>query len=58
MLIEIKIPVFAESVTEGTIAALHKKVGDAVARDENLADIETDKIMLELPAPQAGEGRP
>ena len=54
MLIEIKIPVFAESVTEGTIAALHKKVGDAVARDENLADIETDKIMLELPAPQAG----
>ena len=54
MLIEIKIPVFAESVTEGTIAALHKKVGDAVARDENLADIETDKIMLGLPAPQAG----
>ena len=54
MLIEIKIPVFAESVTEGTIAALHKKVGDSVARDENLADIETDKIMLELPAPQAG----
>lgn len=54
MLIEIKIPVFAESVTEGTIAALHKKVGQAVARDENIADIETDKIVLELPAPQAG----
>ena len=52
--IEVKVPQLSESVAEATMLTWHKKVGDAVARDENLIDIETDKVVLELPAPAAG----
>ncbi|HBK56057.1 MAG TPA: dihydrolipoamide succinyltransferase [Xanthomonadales bacterium] len=51
---EVKVPVLPESVSDATIAAWHKNVGDAVARDENLVDLETDKVVLEVPAPVAG----
>src|ERR1700704_408714 len=54
MLIEIKVPQLSESVAETTLLAWHKKVGEAVKRDENLIDIETDKVVLELPAPADG----
>ncbi|MCX7125101.1 MAG: dihydrolipoamide succinyltransferase, partial [Gammaproteobacteria bacterium] len=54
MSIEIKVPVLPESVTDATIAKWYKKVGDFVARDENLVDLETDKVMLEVPAPVSG----
>src|SRR6266508_2811817 len=54
MLIEIKVPQLSESVSEATLLAWHKKVGEAVKRDENLIDIETDKVVLELPAPADG----
>src|SRR6266853_1339201 len=54
MLIEIKVPELSESITEATLLAWHKKVGEAVKRDENLIDIETDKVVLELPAPADG----
>src|SRR5947208_14402865 len=54
MLIEIKVPELSESVAEATLLAWHKKQGDAVKRDENLIDIETDKVVLELPAPADG----
>ena len=54
MLIEIKVPELSESVAEATLLAWHKKVGEAVRRDENLIDIETDKVVLELPAPADG----
>ena len=50
MLIEIKVPQLAEGTPEGTLAAWHAKVGDAVKRDQNLCDIETDKVVLETPA--------
>ena len=53
-LIEVKVPQLSESVAEATLLQWHKKVGEAVARDENLIDIETDKVVLELPAPSAG----
>src|SRR5690606_28687909 len=53
-LIEVKVPQLSESVAEATLLQWHKKVGEAVTRDENLIDIETDKIVLELPAPDAG----
>jgi len=53
-LIEVKVPQLSESVAEATLLSWHKKPGDAVARDENLIDIETDKVVLELPAPEAG----
>ncbi len=52
--IEVKVPQLSESVAEATLLSWHKKVGEAVARDENLIDIETDKVVLELPAPDAG----
>ncbi|HEU4374064.1 MAG TPA: 2-oxo acid dehydrogenase subunit E2, partial [Telluria sp.] len=52
--IEVKVPQLSESVAEATMLAWHKKVGEPVARDENLIDIETDKVVLELPAPAAG----
>jgi len=52
--IEVKVPQLSESVAEATLLAWHKKVGEAVSRDENLIDIETDKVVLELPAPSAG----
>ena len=54
MLIEVKVPQLSESVAEATLLTWHKKAGEAVARDENLIDIETDKVVLELPAPAAG----
>lgn len=54
MLIEVKVPVLSESVAEATLVSWHKKQGDAVKRDENLIDIETDKVVLELPAPADG----
>ena len=52
--IEVKVPQLSESVAEATLLTWHKKVGEAVARDENMIDIETDKVVLELPAPSAG----
>ena len=52
--IEVKVPQLSESVAEATLLAWHKKVGEAVTRDENMIDIETDKVVLELPAPSAG----
>jgi 2-oxoglutarate dehydrogenase E2 component (dihydrolipoamide succinyltransferase) len=51
---EVKVPVLPESVSDATIAAWHKKAGDAVKRDENLVDLETDKVVLEVPAPADG----
>ncbi len=54
MSIEVKVPVLPESVADATVAAWHKKVGDAVTRDENLVDLETDKVVLEVPAPADG----
>jgi 2-oxoglutarate dehydrogenase E2 component (dihydrolipoamide succinyltransferase) len=54
MTIEIKVPKLPESVADATLVNWHKKPGDAVARDENLADLETDKVVLEVPAPVAG----
>src|SRR3990167_7852829 len=54
MTIEIKVPTLPESVTDATIAKWYKKVGDTIARDENLVDLETDKVMLEVPAPKSG----
>ena len=54
MLIEIKVPVLPESVSDATIAAWHKQVGDSVSRDENLVDLETDKVVLEVPATTNG----
>ena len=52
--IEVKVPQLSESVAEATLLAWHKKVGEAVTRDENMIDIETDKVVLELPAPASG----
>ena len=54
MRIEVKVPQLPESVTEATLVSWHKKVGDAIKRDENLIDVETDKVVLELPAPSDG----
>ena len=54
MSIEVKVPVLPESVSDAVIAAWHKKVGDAVKRDENLLDLETDKVVLEVPSPTDG----
>ena len=54
MATEVKAPVLPESIADGTIASWHKKVGDAVKRDENLLDLETDKVVLEVPAPVDG----
>ena len=54
MRIEVKVPQLPESVTEATLVNWHKKAGEAVKRDENLIDVETDKVVLELPAPGDG----
>lgn len=54
MSIEVKVPVLPESVSDAIIAAWHKKVGDSVRRDENLIDLETDKVVLEVPSPVDG----
>lgn len=53
-IIDVKVPQLSESVAEATLVSWHKKEGEAVSRDENLIDIETDKVVLELPAPDAG----
>ena len=54
MIVEVKVPQLSESVSEATLLEWHKKEGEAVKRDENLIDIETDKGVLELPAPADG----
>jgi len=54
MTTEVRVPQLPESVADATLVAWHKKVGESVARDENLADLETDKVVLEVPAPVAG----
>ena len=54
MLVEIKVPQLSDSVTEATLLSWHKKVGEFVKRDENLIDIETDKVVFELPAQASG----
>lgn len=54
MSIEIKVPVLPESVADATIATWHKKVGEMIEQDENLVDIETDKVVLEVVAPESG----
>ena len=54
MSIELKVPVLPESVSDATIASWHKQAGDAVKRDENLVDLETDKVVLEVPSPVDG----
>jgi len=54
MLIEVKVPVLSESVADATLVSWHKKQGESVERDENLIDVETDKVVLELPAAQSG----
>ena len=54
MSIEVKVPQLPESVTDATLVAWHKRAGDSVRRDENLVDLETDKVVLEVPAPSDG----
>ncbi len=54
MNIEVKVPVLPESVSDATIATWHRKAGDTIRRDENLVDLETDKVVLEVPAPADG----
>ncbi|MGB5103920.1 MAG: biotin/lipoyl-containing protein, partial [Steroidobacteraceae bacterium] len=54
MTIEVRVPQLPESVADATLVAWHKQPGDAVSRDENLVDLETDKVVLEVPAPTAG----
>ena len=54
MTIEIKVPQLPESVTDATLVAWHKKTGEPVSRDENLVDLETDKVVLEVPSPASG----
>ena len=54
MIIDVKVPQLSESVAEATLVSWHRKAGEAVARDDNLIDIETDKVVLELPAPDSG----
>jgi len=54
MLVDVKVPQLSESVAEATLVSWHKKAGEFIKRDENLVDIETDKVVLETPAPQAG----
>ena len=53
-LVEVKVPQLSESVSEATLLTWHKKIGEAVAEGENLIDIETDKVVLELPASKSG----
>src|SRR5688572_19105174 len=54
MTIEIRVPQLPESIADATLVTWHKKPGDPVSRDENLADLETDKVVLEVPAPTHG----
>ncbi len=54
MSIEVKVPVLPESVSDATIASWHRQPGETISRDENLVDLETDKVVLEVPAPVSG----
>jgi 2-oxoglutarate dehydrogenase E2 component (dihydrolipoamide succinyltransferase) len=54
MAIEVKVPLLPESISDATVSTWHKKAGDKVSRDENIVDLETDKVMLEVPAPTDG----
>ena len=54
MLIEVKVPALSESVADGTLVNWHKKTGEFVKRNENLVDLETDKVVLEIVAPKDG----
>ena len=54
MSVEVKVPTLPESVADATLVSWHKKPGDPVERDENLVDLETDKVVLEIPAPTDG----
>src|SRR3990167_2497037 len=54
MTIEVKVPMLPESIADATVSTWHKKAGDKVSRDENLVDLETDKVMLEVPSPVDG----
>jgi 2-oxoglutarate dehydrogenase E2 component (dihydrolipoamide succinyltransferase) len=54
MAIEVKVPLLPESISDATVSTWHKKVGDSVTRDENILDLETDKVMLEVPSPING----
>ncbi len=54
MSIEILVPSLPESVSDATLAAWHKQAGDYINKDENLVDLETDKVVLEVPAPASG----
>src|SRR5690349_24553105 len=54
MRVDIKVPALSESVAEATLLSWHKKEGEHVERDENLIDVETDKVVMELPAPATG----
>src|SRR5271155_4069860 len=54
MTIEVRVPQLPESVADATLVSWHKQPGETVARDENLVDLETDKVVLEVPAPTAG----
>ena len=54
MTVEVRVPQLPESVSDATLVAWHKHPGDAVRRDENLADLETDKVVLEVPSPVSG----
>src|SRR5579872_7196089 len=54
MTIEVKVPMLPESIADATISTWHKKAGDRVSRDENIVDLETDKVMLEVPSPIDG----
>ena len=57
MAVEVRVPTLGESVTEATVATWFKKVGDAVAVDEMLCELETDKVTVEVPSPVAGHPR-
>src|SRR5580692_3062016 len=54
MTIEVRVPQLPESVADATLVSWHKQPGESVSRDENLVDLETDKVVLEVPAPAAG----
>ncbi len=54
MTIEVKVPLLPESIADATVAVWHKKAGDTISRNENIVDLETDKVMLEVPAPADG----
>ena len=54
MTTEVKVPALPESVSDGVVAGWHKQPGDTILRDEALVDIETDKVVLEVPAPEDG----